>query len=909
MADSGEQRSSSDLSLQLTPLLGRDAEKKAVCVLLMRPEVRLLTLTGTGGVGKTRLALAAASELAGAFADGICFISLASFSTSDLVLPAIAQALGLRDMATTAAHSTLDHLTTFLRDRRLLLLLDNFEQVLTAASLLAQLLEACPGITLLVTSRAALHVKDEHEFPLHPLDVPDLKSLPDLETLTGYAAIALFVQRAQAVRSDFQLTGANARAVAAICARLDGLPLALELAAARIKLLSPQALLARLGSRLDLLVNPVRDVSDRQQTLRKTLQWSYDLLRAGEQRLFRRLAAFVGGCTLAALEAVYLFTGDSPATLEKDLVSLQDKNLIKQQPPSGDERRFVMLETIREFGCSLLDACGEMESIRHAQARYYVDLAQEVAPKLFGPEQERWLDHLEMEIDNLRAMLSWSTVHDVEQALRVIVALWRFWQARDHLKECDRWLCETLPRSQEVALPVKAKALDWAGSIAHIFNDYERAEALCGESLRLYRMLGDTQGIVDSLHILATAAQVRGDIAGAERLLEECLTLSREAEYWLNSAYALCELAKIALLEGQCSRSRVLAQEGLSIFKAHGDGLSIIYTLGFLADIDIDQGNYETARMLIEEALSIARELNYKQGMSYLLSRLALMVFSIEDDAVQAIVLLEEALTLARALGNKRVLCGVLLQFGQLAFSQGDREQASVWLEECRSQVVAGETSDTKNMLDARLWLIQLALLRGDGVRVSLLLQECGTLVRASGDRLCEIAYLEGLASVAAARHEVVRAAHLWGRAEAMREALQLPALPSGRRLYKQAIADARAQLGEVDFASAWTMGKHMTVEQARMVQELLEAQITASPAEVLLEETETMLPSPPVELTKRETEVLRLLARGQSTRQIAQELMISPFTVNAYLRAIYSKLGVPSRTAAMRYAIDRGLI
>jgi predicted ATPase/class 3 adenylate cyclase len=521
-----------NLPVQPTSLIGREKELAALLNILQRKEVRLLTLTGPGGTGKTRLGLQIAAELIDGFADGVYFVNLAHLSDPTLVVSTIAKTLGLKETGEQPLH---DLLKGYLRDKHLLLLLDNFEQVASAALQVADLLATCPQLKIIVTSRAVLHVRGEQEFPVPPLAVPDPTRVSDLIALSHYEAVELFVSRAQAVKPEFQLSKTNAPTIAEICARLDGLPLAIELAAARIKLLPPQALLARLGRPFAVLTGGPHDAPARHQTLRNTIAWSYNLLEAQEQRLFRQLATFVGGCTLEAIEAVCTVLETSIPTIEivDSVTSLIDKSILQQTEQESEQPRLVMLETIREYGLEALETSGEMEATRQAHALYYLAMAEKAEPELVGPEQAVWLERLEQEHDNLRAALEWSlgpgeNGHRREIALRLGGALRRFWIVYGHWSEGRSFLERALEESKGVSASVQANALITAANLANMQTDNDRAEALAEKSRALYQELEDTQGIALSLRQLAVVAARRGKLTEERMLNEEALALFRE---------------------------------------------------------------------------------------------------------------------------------------------------------------------------------------------------------------------------------------------------------------------------------------------------------------------------------------------------------------------------------------------
>ena len=453
------------------------------------------------------MALQVAAELSDAFSDGVFFVDLAPISDPALVVPPIAQTLGVKEVAD---HPLLELVSAFLREKQVLLLLDNFEQVVGAAQQVSALLAACPQLKVLVTSREVLHVRGEQEFAVPPLALPDPRRLPDLLALSQCEAVALFIQRAQAARHAFQLTTVNAAAIAGICIRLDGLPLAIELAAARIKLLSPQALLARLGQRLAVLTSGARDVPERHQTLHNTIEWSYHLLDGHEQRLFQRLSVFVGGCTLEAAEAACAALGEGDATRSvfDGVASLIDKSFLRQSEPEGQEPRLLMLETIREYGWERLNGSGELEETRRAHAAYYLHLAEHINPHLRSAQQGVWLARLAAEHDNLRAALRWLIKHgEKEMALRLGGALWSFWELCGPWSEGRAFLEQALAASEGPAEAVRAKALVGAGVL---MGNLEPARSLLEEALTLFRGLGDPWGITSSLISLASVALERG---------------------------------------------------------------------------------------------------------------------------------------------------------------------------------------------------------------------------------------------------------------------------------------------------------------------------------------------------------------------------------------------------------------
>jgi predicted ATPase/class 3 adenylate cyclase len=622
-----------NLPTQLTSFLGRQREIAEGRQLLLNG--RLLTLTGPGGTGKTRLSLQLAADAIDRFADGIYFVALGAISQSDLVLPTIAQALGLVDPGV----QPLDRLVDHIGDRCFLLVLDNFEQVNDAAPQIADLLARAPKISILVTSRSPLRVSGEQEFPVPPMGVPDPKHLPDLEQLSTYESVALFTERAMAVRPDFGITSANAPAVAEICVRLDGLPLAIELAAARIRVLTPQAIMERLGDRLRLLSGGSRDLPERQQTLRGAIAWSHDLLDEADQRAFARFAVFAGGATLDAVERV-VFDPDDHADPLDVLTSLVDKSLLREESEPDGEPRFRMLSTIREFATERLEARGEAEEMGERHSAWVLVLVQEGAAGLFGPEQKAILDRYEREHDNIRAALGRAIAHDhAEMAMRIFTASWRFWQMRGYLAEAREHAERVLALPGSTDHPdARAAALEAAGGIAYWQGQLDFARPWYEEAVELARASGDDSRIANAIYNLSfTFTLEQQDQEQARALAREAVEIYRRLGDEAGIGRSLWGEANTYYFFRDFAGGIDLAEEALAIFRRLDDRFMIGWTLYMLAlyNLTLDRA---AMRQLLEEALPLFTEIEDKSGYAMIFDAFGALFWT-EGDTKRAIKL------------------------------------------------------------------------------------------------------------------------------------------------------------------------------------------------------------------------------------------------------------------------------
>lgn len=783
------------LPAQLTSFVGRAEEIVDVSERLAKPEMRLLTLIGPPGIGKTRLGLKIASELLSHFEHGVYAVFLASVSNPDLVVPAIAGALGLREAP---GQSLLGILKAYLRDREVLLLLDNFEQVLPAAPVMSDLLVEAPRLKVLITSRASLHLYGEYLHAVPPLSTPSLGEAGPVERLAQYESVQLFTARAKAVDEEFSLDGANGLAVSHICARLDGMPLAIELAAARARFLPPTRMLAHLESKLDLLAGSAPNLTPRQRTLRGAINWSYDLLTPAECRLFNRFSVFVGGCTMEAAEEVCasLIQEEQqeskvrrsipsvPATLQ----TLVEQSLL-QIARGGDEPRYYMLETIREYAGERLaedeenGTGSEVQVIRKRHAAYYMGLAERATAQLTGIDQAVWMDRLEREHDNFRAALQWTIGEDeAEMAARLGGSLWRFWWTYGYGSEGRQWLesvlnCINAPAIySQVPAEARAKVVHGAGILERMQGNYGRADLLLRESLALRRALGDKQAMADTLNSL-------GLLAG------------HQANY---------------------KDARAFFEEGLALFQDIESNSGMAKVLSNFAETLREQGEYSEAWTMMNKSMALNRLMGNKRGVADSLNSLGLLAHYANNDA-EARLLLDEAMLLYSEVGVRLGVANVLGNMGDIAMAQGDYQQA----EELVKQALAihTEIGDKRYMSGVLHTLAQVALRRRDYMEAQALLTSSLHMRYELGNKLGIADCLSGLAAVAIGVQgptveAAKRALFLCGAVASLLAEVNAPLEPTSRSVYDHTLGVAAQVLDEGTYSEVWQAANAASLEQ-----------------------------------------------------------------------------------------------
>ena len=664
-----------NLPVQRTAFIGRQGEAVDLRQLLNRADVRLVTLTGPGGIGKTRLALQVAGEIAEQFPGGVYFVSLSAIGEIGAMASAIGQAVGVREIGNKSPQESLMECVGSL-SQPALLLLDNFEHLVSSAGFVSQLLTAGPKLKVVVTSQAPLHVYGEHEFPVPPLALPDPKSTPPVGMLSRLPAIALFVERAKAVKHEFALTKENATEVAAICTRLDGLPLAIELAAARIKLLSPSAMLSRLERRLNLLTGGARDLPTRHQTLRNTVDWSYSLLNGAEQTLLRRLSVFTGGCTLEAVEAVCDTKGDLGLDVLDGMASMVDKSLVQQVEQVDKEARFFMLSTIREYSLERLAESKDESATRRAHAAYYLVLAEEGAEEDIAARPE-WLDRFEVEHENFRLAIDHLIkTEDADWGLRLGAALFRFWETREHLAEGRNALGRILGLEGTRARPkLRARLLFAAGVLAATQSDYDSARPMFEESMETCVQLNDNHGIAVALNAMGVNARDYGEFPAASRFFEQCVAIWKTLGEPAGIARALSNLASVMKLQGEYERASALYDECLTMFRQAGDGAGAAWTLNYLGDVAREKTDFVAARSFCEQSLSEFRQLRDSWGIASTLFDMASLSCDQGNNA-EARRLYGESIKGFRELGYKRGIARALECLAVSAAAQSNAEQS-----------------------------------------------------------------------------------------------------------------------------------------------------------------------------------------------------------------------------------------
>jgi predicted ATPase/DNA-binding CsgD family transcriptional regulator/transcriptional regulator with XRE-family HTH domain len=860
-------QSPSNLPKPLTTFVGREADVEQVAAFLSKPGIRLLTLLGPPGIGKTRLSIEAARRLlsSGDYEDGVFFVPLAALTDGSGLAQAVASTLGVKEAA---GRLPAEVLADYLRDKRLLLVLDNLEQINDVGPPLADLLTAAPQVQVIGTSRTALHVYGEQVWRVPALPVPPISAQTTADTLSQSEAADLFVQRARSVYPEFIVDDATAPVIAEICRKLDGLPLAIELAAARVNVLKPHALLARLDSRLGVLTGGSQNLPPRQRTLRGAIDWSYNLLDEAEKTAYRRLSVFVGGLTLEAAEQVINAGGhyelSSLDTL--DLVSsLLDKSLLRQEDASDGLARYIMLETIREYGLERLQESDEESEVRRVHAQAMLSLVEEAEPHMTTGGRDPWLCKLDADLDNIRAALSWSLEGggDVEVGLRLAGGLGWYWYFRGHFTEGRKWSELVIGKLDLPHLTeAYAKLLQSETWLASRQGDLEQALEMGEQAVFYWRQTNHDRELATALAMLGITKVVDGQLQDGYALIEQGSKLLRRYDGSWHLAFAIDQLAQASTWLGNFNDAEALWEESYAIYSKIGDKRGVADTLSSLGGVALRKNNLALATERFEKALSIQIALNNKEDMAYLFYGLVDIAF-LRNDLEGAGVHCETALALFRELGLKRGISGTLRRLGYLYMNRGDLE----------------------------------------GVKT--LYTEYLALIEHVENNAYKVRFIASIGALSTSLADSERAIRLFSFVEAQKIELD----PAERSFCDAKLAEARQELESSKHKMAWSQGQRLTfpqaMDEARLVLRL-PAAITPVVDLKLLHGNTALAKA---QLSRREIELLRLVAVGLSNAEIAGRLFLSANTVRAHLYSIYSKIDVSSRTAAAHFANQHKLL